>query len=259
MLEILSNFRLWDAIDILIVAFIIYRIILLIKGTRAVQMLIGIVVVLGLYIISLRVGFFTLHWILNNFIASMVLVIIVIFQDDIRRALTRVGRNPFISSSSDKLEKVEITEEVVRACMALAEKGTGALIVFERKTGLNNYIEKGILIDGCIQTETIVSVFQTTSPLHDGAIIIQEGRIAAAGCLLPLDTTIEISSTFGTRHRCALSLSKETDAVIVIISEERGTISLAFEGTMRLNLSEQVLRDTLLKLFPPSKKLMKSG
>ncbi|MCK5011217.1 MAG: diadenylate cyclase CdaA [Deltaproteobacteria bacterium] len=259
MLEILSNFRLWDAIDILIVAFIIYRIILLIKGTRAVQMLIGIVVVLGLYIISLRVGFFTLHWILNNFIASMVLVIIVIFQDDIRRALTRVGRNPFISSSSDKLEKVEITEEVVRACMALAEKGTGALIVFERKTGLNNYIEKGILIDGCIQTETIVSVFQPTSPLHDGAIIIQEGRIAAAGCLLPLDTNIEISSTFGTRHRCALSLSKEADAVIVIVSEERGTISLAFEGTMRLNLSEQVLRDTLLKLFPPHKKLMKSG
>ena len=259
MLEILSNFRLWDAIDILIVAFIIYRIILLIKGTRAVQMLIGIVVVLGLYIISLRVGFFTLHWILNNFIASMVLVIIVIFQDDIRRALTRVGRNPFISSSSDTLEKVEITEEVVRACMMLAEKGTGALIVFERKTGLNNYIEKGILIDGCIQTETIVSIFQTTSPLHDGAIIIQEGRIAAAGCLLPLDTNIEISSTFGTRHRCALSLSKEADAVIVIVSEERGTISLAFEGTMRLNLSEQVLRDTLLKLFPPNKKLMKNG
>ena len=122
MLEVLSNFRLWDVVDILIVAFIIYRIILLIKGTRAVQMLIGIVVVLGLYIASLRVGFFTLHWILNNFIASMVLVIIVIFQDDIRRALTRVGRNPFISSgvSSDKLEQVEITEEVVRACIALA-------------------------------------------------------------------------------------------------------------------------------------------
>lgn len=259
LLEILSNFRLWDAIDILIVAFIIYRIILLIKGTRAVQMLIGIVVVLGLYILSLRVGFFTLHWILNNFIASMVLVIIVIFQDDIRRALTRVGRNPFVSSSSDKFEKVEITEEVVRACVALVEKGIGALIVFERKTGLNNYIEKGILIDGCIQTETIVSIFQPTSPLHDGAIIIQEGRIAAAGCLLPLDTNIEISSTFGTRHRCALSLSKETDAVIVIVSEERGTISLAFEGTMRLNLSEQALRDTLLKWFPPHKELMKSG
>ena len=260
MLEVLSNFRLWDAIDIIIVAFIIYRIILLIKGTRAVQMLIGIVVVLGLYIASLRVGFFTLHWILNNFIASMVLVIIVIFQDDIRRALTRVGRNPFISSgvSSDKLAQVEITEEVVRACIALAEKGVGALIVFERKTGLNNYIEKGILIDGCIQTETIVSVFQPTSPLHDGAIIIQEGRIAAAGCLLPLDTDIEISSTFGTRHRCALSLSKEADAVIIIVSEERGTISLAYEGTMRLNLNEQVLRNTLLKLFPPGKELLKS-
>jgi len=258
-LEIVGNIRLWDVLDVFIVAFIIYRIILLIKGTRAVQMLIGLVVVLGLYILSFRVGFFTLHWILNNFLASMILVIIVIFQDDIRRALTRVGRNPFITSSGDKLEQVEMVEEVVRACLALVEKKIGALIVFERKTGLNNYIEKGILIDGHIQKETIVSIFLPTSPLHDGALIVQEGRIAAAGCLLPLDTNIEISSTFGTRHRCALSLGKETDALVVILSEERGTISLAFEGTMRLNLSEQVLRDTLLKLLPPGKGLLKTG
>jgi len=258
-LEILRNLRLWDIIDILIVAFIIYRIILLIKGTRAVQMLIGIVVVLGLYGISFRVGLFTLHWILNNFIASTILVIVVIFQDDIRRALTRVGRNPFIGSSGDKLQEVEMVEEVVRACMELVERRVGALIVFERKTGLNNYIEKGVLIDGIIQQETIVSIFLPVSPLHDGAIIIQEGRIAAAGCLLPLDASIEISGTFGTRHRCGLSLGKETDAVIIIISEERGTISLAFDGTMRLNLGEQVLRDTLLKLLPAGKWLLKRG
>ena len=255
MLEILGNFRLWDVIDILIVAFIIYRIILLIRGTRAVQMLIGLVVILGLYIMSLRVGFFTLHWILNNFIASMILVIIVIFQDDIRRALTRVGRNPFISSSGDRLEKIEVIEAIVRACLGLVEKRVGALIVFERKTGLKDYIEKGVLIDGCIQKETIISIFQPTSPLHDGALIIQEGRIAAAACLLPLDTDMEVSSTFGTRHRCALSLSKETDAVVIIVSEERGTISLAIEGTIRWNLNEQVLRDTLLKLLPLGKGL----
>ena len=122
MQEIVSNFRLWDILDILFVAFIIYRIILLIKGTRAVQMLIGLVVVLGLYILSFRIGFFTLHWILNNFIASMILVIIVIFQDDIRRALMRVGRNPFMTSSGDKLEQVKMIEEVVRASMTLVEK-----------------------------------------------------------------------------------------------------------------------------------------
>jgi uncharacterized protein (TIGR00159 family) len=213
-------------------------------------MLIGLVVVLGLYIMSLRVGFFTLHWVLNNFIASMILVIIVIFQDDIRRALTRVGRNPFISSSVESLEKVEIIEEIVRACMTLVEKRVGALIVFERKTGLNDYIEKGVLIDGCIQKETIISIFQPTSPLHDGAIIIQEGRIAAAACLLPLDTDMEVTSTFGTRHRCALSLSNETDAVVIIVSEERGTISLAIGGRIRWNLTGQILRDTLLKLLP---------
>jgi len=253
LLEILGNIRLWDVLDILIVAFIIYRIILLIKGTRAVQMLIGLVVVLGLYIMSLRVGFFTLHWILNNFIASMILVIIVIFQDDIRRALTRVGRNPFISSSGDKLETVEMIEAIVRACLELADKRVGALIVVERKTGLSNYIEKGVLVDGCIRKETIISIFQPTSPIHDGAIIVQEGRIAAAACLLPLDTNMEVTDIFGTRHRCALSLSSQTDAVVIIVSEERGTISLAIEGTVRWNLSERVLRDTLLKLLPPSK------
>jgi uncharacterized protein (TIGR00159 family) len=254
--EIVNNLRLWDILDILFVAFIIYRIILLIKGTRAVQMLIGLVVVLGLYILSFRIGFFTLHWILNNFIASMILVIIVIFQDDIRRALMRVGRNPFMTSSGDKLEQVKMIEEVVRASMTLVEKKIGALIVFERKTGLSNYIEKGVLLDANVQKEMIVSVFLPTSPLHDGAIIIQEGRIAAAGCLLPLDTNIEISSTFGTRHRCALSLGKETDAVVVIVSEERGVISLAGEGTMRLNLTEQALRDTLLKLLSPGNTLL---
>lgn len=249
MLEILKNLRFWDILDILIVAFIIYRTILLIKGTRAVQMLIGVVVVLGLYGISFRAGLFTLHWILNNFIASLILVIVVIFQDDIRRALTRVGRNPFVGGSSDKLQEVKIVEEVVRACMELVERRVGALIVFERKTGLNNYIEKGVLIDGILQQETIVSIFLPISPLHDGAMIIQEGRIAAAGCLLPLDASIEISGTFGTRHRCGLSLAKETDAVVVIVSEERGTISLAFDGTMRLNVGEQALRDNLLKLL----------
>lgn len=259
MLEILANIRLWDVLDILIVAFIIYRIILLIRGTRAVQMLVGLVVVLGLYIISLRLGFFTLHWVLNNFIASMILVIIVIFQDDIRRALTRVGRNPFISSSVERLEKVEIIEEIVRACLALVEKRVGALIVFERKTGLSDYIKKGVLIDGCIQQETIISLFQPTSPLHDGAVIIQEGRIAAAGCLLPLDTEMEVTTTFGTRHLCALSLSKEADAVVIVISEEQGTISLALEGKMRWNLSGQVLRETLLKLLPPRKGFLKSS
>ena len=159
MLQIINNIRLWDILDILIVAFIIYRIILLIKGTRAVQMLIGLVVVLGLYILSFRIGFFTLHWILNNFIASMILVIVVVFQDDIRRALTRVGRNPFISRGTDKIEQVEMIEEVVRACMTFVEKNIGALIVFERKTGLNNYIEKGVLIDGYVQQETLVSIF----------------------------------------------------------------------------------------------------
>jgi uncharacterized protein (TIGR00159 family) len=189
----------------------------------------------------------------------MILVIIVIFQDDIRRALTRVGRNPFISSSVERLEKVEIIEEIVRACLALVEKRVGALIVFERKTGLSDYIKKGVLIDGCIQQETIISLFQPTSPLHDGAVIIQEGRIAAAGCLLPLDTEMEVTTTFGTRHLCALSLSKEADAVVIVISEEQGTISLALEGRMRWNLSGQVLRETLLKLLPPRKGFLKSS
>jgi uncharacterized protein (TIGR00159 family) len=256
-LEIIQNLRLWDIIDILIVAYVIYRIILLIKGTRAVQMLIGLVVVIGLYGISYRMGLFTLHWILNNFLASIILVVVVIFQEDIRRALSRVGRNPFIGGSGGRLQEVEMVEEVVRASAELMERKVGALIVFERKTGLNDYIEKGVRIDAVVQQETMVSIFLPESPLHDGAVIIQEGRIAAAGCLLPLDATIEISGTFGTRHRCGLSLCKETDAVVIIISEERNTIALSFDGTIRLNLSEQVLRDTLLKLLPAGKVMLK--
>jgi diadenylate cyclase len=161
-----------------------------------------------------------------------------------------VGRNPFISSGVENIEKVEVVEEIVRACQTLVEKNVGALIVFERKTGLNNYIEKGIFIDGCIQKETLISIFQPTSPLHDGAVIIQEGRIAAAGCLLPLDTDMEVTVTFGTRHRCALSLSKETDAVVIVISEEKGTLSLAVGGKIRWNLTGQALRETLLKMLP---------
>jgi uncharacterized protein (TIGR00159 family) len=255
-LEILQNLRLWDIIDILLVAFVIYRIILLIKGTRAVQMLFGLVVVIGLYGISFRMGLFTIHWILNNFLASIILVVVVIFQEDIRRALSRVGRNPFIGGSG-RLQEVELVEEVVRASMELVERKVGALIVFERKTGLNDYIEKGVRIDAVVQQETLVSIFLPASPLQDGAVIIQEGRIAAAGCLLPLDAAIEISGTFGTRHRCGLSLGKETDAVVIIISEEWGTIALAFDGSMRLNLSEQVLRDTLLKLLPSGKWMLK--
>ena len=176
MVELLQNFRpLVDLLDILIVAFIIYRIILLIKGTRAVQMLLGLAVILIIYVVSQVVGLYTLHWFLDNFLSSLILVIIVIFQSDIRRALMHVGRNPFFAGMSFREEK-EVIEEMAQAAAVLASRRIGALIVIERETGLKDFLEIGTELDARVSSDLIVSIFHPTSPIHDGALVIQQGR-----------------------------------------------------------------------------------
>jgi uncharacterized protein (TIGR00159 family) len=253
MLDVVGTFRWQDGVDILLIAFITYRIILLIKGTRAVQMMAGLVVVLVAFILSRIGGFLTLHWILDNFLASFILVIVVIFQEDIRRALARVGRTPFFASS-DTLSELQVLESVIKSAQTLAEKKIGALLVLERETGLRNYIERGVPIDAQMSKEMIVSIFHPDSPLHDGAVIIEEGRIAAAGCLLPLSANPHVSRAFGTRHRAGLGLSEKSDAVVLIVSEETGAVSLAFDGRIRWNVKEATLRETLLDLLPLEKR-----
>lgn len=253
MFENLTNFRwLLDLIDILLVAFILYRIILLIKGTRAVQMLFGLVVLLLVYVGSQVGDLYTLNWLLDNFLSSIILVIVVIFQNDIRRALIHVGRNPFFADLSLR-EETKVIDELVRGAVALVKKRFGALLVIERETGINDFLEVGIEIDAKPSSELINAIFYPSSPIHDGALVIQQGRIAKAGCFLPLTQNLEVSPRLGTRHRAAIGLTELVDAVVIVVSEETGKVSVVVGGKMTRNLDGPRLKKVLTRLLEPRK------
>ncbi len=252
MLEVFPNFRwLIDLLDIAIVAFLIYRIFLLIKGTRAVQMLLGLAVILFLYMGSQVGGLYTLNWILDNFLSSIILVIVVLFQNDIRRALIHVGRNPFFADLSYK-EETEVMDELVKACASMAGKRIGALIVIERETGINDFLEVGVEIDAKVSSDLITSIFLPYSPIHDGALVIQQGRLKRAGCFLPLSQNPDISKQLGTRHRAAIGLTELVDAVAIVVSEETGKISLVVGGRITRDLDSTSLKRVLTRLLEPS-------
>jgi len=250
-IDAFKNFR-WvlDVLDIGLVAFIIYRIILLIKGTRAVQMLLGLAVVLVVYVASQVGGLFTLHWLLDNFLSSIILVIVVIFQNDIRRALIHVGRNPFFADLSYK-EENEVMEELVKACVSMAGRRIGALVVIERETGINDFLEIGVEIDAKVTSDLVVSIFNTASPIHDGALVLQQGRLTRAGCFLPLTQDPNVSKTLGTRHRAAIGLTELVDAVAIVVSEETGKISVVVGGRITRDLDATALLRVLKRLLEP--------
>jgi uncharacterized protein (TIGR00159 family) len=251
MFDNLTNFRwLLDLLDILLVAFILYRIILLIKGTRAVQMLIGLVVLLLIYVGSQIGGLYTLNWLLDNFLSSIILVIVVIFQNDIRRALIHVGRNPFYADRSFS-EGTKVIDELVRGVVALVQKRFGALLVIERETGINDFLEVGVELDAKPSSDLINAIFHPSSPMHDGALIVQQGRLTRAGCFLPLTQSLEISPRLGTRHRAAIGLTELVDAVVIVVSEETGKISVVVGGKMTRNLDDERLKKVLTRLLEP--------
>ncbi|OGQ99660.1 MAG: TIGR00159 family protein [Deltaproteobacteria bacterium RIFOXYD12_FULL_55_16] len=253
MLEFAQSLRWQDIFDIMIVSFIIYRIMLLIRGTRAVQMLIGIVVLIMLYFAARELEFLTLYWLLGTFLSSIFLIIIIIFQRDIRRALTQVGRQTTFSKPQENM--VPILLEIVRAAQQMAQRKIGGLIVIERETGLNDYIESAHDLDAIVSRQLLVSIFQTTAPLHDGAVIIHNDRISSAGALLPLTRNPYVSKQLGTRHRAAIGLSEETDAVIIVISEETQKISLVQHGAITSGLDENALRNQLDAIFTPKENI----
>ncbi len=252
MVEFLANVReivRWqDLVDILLVCIIVYRVLLLIRGTRAVQMLTGFGIILIFYYLAERLKFHTLHTILVEFFNNLILILIIVFQDEIRKALTQVGRNPFFTTTNT-IEEVAIIEDICQAAATLAQQRVGALIVLERETGLKNYIEAGTILDSKVSADLIVSIFHPTSPIHDGAVIIRNSRISSAGCLLPISRDPSINKELGTRHRAALGLTHETDAVVIVVSEERGEISLVHHGTMARDLNVNSLRQQLLELL----------
>ena len=236
-----------DTIDILIVAFAIYWLLLLIRGTRAVQIVVGLIVLFAANLVSMVFQLVTVRLILDSFIPYAVLIIVILFQNDIRRALARVGRGFFRSASA--AQESEIVEKIVRAAQILSQRRLGALMVLERETGLDDQIEAGTVIDSEVSKELLVALFQPTSPLHDGAVVIQEGRVAQAGAILPLTLTSDLPEGVGTRHRAAVGITEETDALVVVVSQETATISVVLGGEMVQNLDAPRLRVVLTDIL----------
>ena len=236
-----------DVIDIVVVAYLIYRALLIIRGTRAIQMLVGLAAVVVVFFAAGRFKLATLHWILSSVLSSIFLVVIVLFQSEIRRALSRVGKNPFAGAGGESGE--ELVEEITRAANTLANRRIGAILVVARETGLSEYVEDGVKLDAKVSKDLIVSIFLPTSPIHDGAVIIRRGRMVAAGCFFPLATDVDLGKDLGTRHRAAIGISEESDAVVIVVSEERGEISLIVEGKTYFNLDNESLHARLQELL----------
>ena len=242
----------WDVVDITIVSLIIYELLKLIRGTHAVQMGLGITVLVGMFYLSRGFQLETLNWLIRNVVGYVVFAAIVLMQGDIRRALVHIGRAPFFQVFR-RLDRPtaddDVIEELMVAATSLAAKRTGALIVVERSIGLRNYIESGIPLDARLTYDLLVSIFQPTSPLHDGAVIVQGDRVAAAACFLPLTINPRLSRELGSRHRAALGVTEENDAVAIIVSEETGVISLAINGEIERSLTPDQLRLRLATLL----------
>ncbi len=244
--QLVPILRWQDVVDILVVAYIIYRVILLIRGTRAVQMAAGLAVITLVYFAARELGLFTLHWLLGTILSSLFLLIVIVFQDDIRRVLTQMGQTPFLKV---RVKTFQALEEVAKAATSLSESSTGALIVLEREVGLGDYLESGVIIDGHVSRELLCTIFFKNTPLHDGAVIIQKGRLAVAGCVLPLSTNPNISRRLGTRHRAAIGITEQTDCVAVVVSEETASISVAIAGKITRDIDPGTLRRILHNTF----------
>jgi diadenylate cyclase len=235
----------WDVVDILVVSVLIYEALKLIRGTRAMQMAAGSIFVLGLFYLSQRFPLQTVSWLIRNVLVYVVFGIIVLFQTDIRRALSHLGSAPFFRYFARAERAAETIEEVAAAAGMLSKARVGALIVIEREIGLRNYIESGIPLDAEVSYDLLTTIFQPSTPMHDGAVIVQEDRVAAASCFLPLTVTPGLDRDLGTRHRAAIGLTEECDAVAVVVSEERGEISMAERGHLHRYLSPEDLRGRL--------------
>lgn len=243
-----SSIRILDIVDILVVWFVIYRVLMLIKRTRAVQILSGLGILAITYIASIWFDLNTLNWTLEKFFLNLFIIAVVLFQHEIRRGLAHIGRNPFFTNVS-VAEEVMVVDEIIRAVGILVEKRIGALIVIEREIGLEDYIEVGVKVDSAVNAELLHSIFVEESPIHDGALIVRGGRILAAGCFLPLTRSTTVDKNMGTRHRAALGLTEETDAVVLVVSEENKRVSLVTGGHITSFFDMPTLRRTLLNLL----------
>jgi diadenylate cyclase len=249
----------WDLVDIAIVSFLIYEFLKLIRGTRAVQMGVGTLFIVALFYTSRLAPLQTVNWLIRNALLYVAFAAIVIFQSDIRRALAHFGQAPFFRYFNRQEAADETIEEIVVAATMLSAQKVGAIIAVERDIGLRNYIESGIPLDATLTYDLLVTIFQPGSPLHDGAVILQQNRVAAAACFLPLTVNPRVGRELGTRHRAAIGLTEEGDAVAVIVSEETGSISVAIDGRIDRSLSPDELRMRLRSLVTMRKSRRQVG
>jgi diadenylate cyclase len=232
----------WDLLDIIVVSVLVYEVLKLIRGTRAVQMAIGGAFFVALFYGSRWAHLETVNWLIRNLLGYLVFAVIVLFQADIRRGLAHLGRAPFFRYLAKAESAEESIEELIAAVGMLSKQRIGAIIAVERQIGLRNYVESGIPLDALLTYDLLLSIFQTSSPLHDGAVIVQEDRIAAAACFLPLTVNPKLGKELGSRHRAAIGLTEENDAVAIVVSEETGNISVVSDGGIERGLTVEALR-----------------
>ncbi|MDH4037160.1 MAG: diadenylate cyclase CdaA [Candidatus Krumholzibacteria bacterium] len=237
-----------DVLDVLIVTFLLYRVFSLMQGTRAVHMFFGLIVLFVLSVIAQWMNLLAVNWLISSLRTVWVIAFVIIFQPELRRALSMLGQNRWLSRFV-RMRESGVIPEVCKAVQELSVKKTGALIVFEKDMGLKNYLETGTPVDGRVSAELIETIFTRPGPLHDGAVIIQSDRLVAAGCILPLSQDERLAQALGTRHRAALGLSEETDAIVVIVSEETGGIAYAESGKLYRKVDISTLRNALYTSF----------
>ena len=233
-----------DAVDILLVSFVLYNILVLIRGTRAMQMAIGLLLIASTYFVASALDLLALQALSQQILFYLPFAIIVLFQHEIRRALASFGKNPLISFISPPARSSHLSE-IVEASVQLAKRRIGALIVLERTQNLRAFVETGRSLDAIVSSELLQNIFLPNTPLHDGAVIVQGDRIAAAGTFLPLSSNADIAAGYGTRHRAAVGMTEETDALVIVISEENGSIALAIEGVLHENLDAAAIERLL--------------
>ncbi|MGP4076763.1 diadenylate cyclase CdaA [Halobacillus sp. K22] len=233
-------------VDIALVWFVVYKLIMLIQGTKAVQLLKGIFVILGIWLLSNLFGLTTLRWLMSQAITWGFLAIIILFQPELRRALEQLGRGSFFSRNSSEEDTTEKSiQAIIKSCNYMAKRRIGALITIERDTGMGDYVETGIRVGGHLSSELLTNIFIPNTPLHDGAVILKNDEIVAAACYLPLSESPFISKELGTRHRAAMGISEVTDALTIVVSEETGAISCTKNGELHRNLDQEKLEEIL--------------
>jgi len=237
-----------DLLDILLVAALFYRLLILVKGTRSAQMYVGLLVIAVIGLAARQLDLIAIKWITDSLKTVWLIAFVILFQPEIRHALAQFGRTRYFRSFL-RGDSYGVLGEVVRGVETLSERKQGALVVIERNVGLRNFVDTGTRLDAKVSAELLVTLFSPNSPLHDGAIILREDTIIAAGCILPLSSNPRTPGSLGTRHRAALGLSEESDAAVIVVSEQTGAISVAYRGTMKQRLDEGALRSELSRIF----------